>query len=156
MPQFDQEHNSQESLESIVAKAIVRDWVPVVYDISTCNFAVLNTKTMVWAFVEDEEITNAVMAYIESKPEYKTKHSTTNKFWADVTKNLKHRLRMVMTPLPGVMTQDRFFNFETLEAELPSPNHHCFNYIDQPFDLCRTMDKEVVDFLCNLSNHDKL
>ena len=156
MPQFDQENNPQESLESIIAKAIARDWVHIVYDISTCNFAILNTKIMVWSFIEDDEITNAVLAYIESKPEYKTKQSTTNKFWADVTKSLKYRLRKVMIPLPGVMTQDRFFNFETLQAELPSPNQHCFNYIDQPFDVCRTMDKEIVDFLCNLSNHDRL
>ena len=135
MPQFDQENNSQESLESRVAKAIARDWVHIVYDVSTCNFAILNTRIMVWSFIEDDEITNAVLAYIESKPEYKTKQSTTNKFWADVTKHLKYRLRKVMTPLPGVMTQDKFFNFRTLEAEPRSPEQFCFNYIDQPFDV---------------------
>lgn len=99
---------------------------------------------------------NGGLALIEGRPEFIREQSTKVKFWKDVTDNLKFRLRRVMTPSPGVMTQGCFFNFETLEAELSSANQQCFNFLDQPFDVCSPMDSEIVDFISSLCNHNTL
>lgn len=111
---------------------------------------------MTWFPVEDKKVTSVVRKFILERPEFITKETTRVKFYDTVTENLKYCLETAVVSLPGVMTQDAFFNFQTLEAQPPSPGQFCFNYIDHPFDVCRKMDVEIVAFLSSLCTHDWL
>ena len=153
MSDFELKINSRESLESIVAKTIAKEWRHIAYDTPTGRFVFFDRVTNVWTYVDEDEIQRQVMLFVEERPEFIQEKTTQHKFWKAVTVNLRFRLATVMTPTSGVMTRDCFFNFETMKEEIPSPNHHCFNFIDESFDRSRSMNPKIVQFIGSVSNY---
>lgn len=111
---------------------------------------------MVWTYIGEDEVARLIMGFVAERPEFIQEKTRKMRFWKDVTDNLRYRLVTVMTPLPGVMTQACFFNLETMKPELPSPDQDGFNYIDEPFDLCRPIDQKIANFVRSVCNYNSL
>lgn len=154
MAHFDSQNNAQKSAECEIAEAIAQEWRGLLYDTNSHSFIMLNPKTVTWFFLEDKQVTSLVRKFIYERPTYISRESTRAKFYGNGTDHLRYCVEKVVIPLPGIMTKDKFFNFQTCQGEPPSPDQFCFNYIDQPFDVLRPMEPKAINFISSLCNYD--
>ena len=168
MPYSDQSSNSGKSLKCIIAEAIAREWglgdggqspptlIAFIFDNHSHRFIMLNPKTRIWCHLDSHQAAVVVRAFIYSNSSYMRPESTVTRFYDQVVDHLKQFHSGNFVPVPGIMAQDKFLNFETGQAEEWKMEQYCFNYVDQPLNVDSPMDPEVMDFLKTLCNHDNL
>lgn len=157
MPYSDQSSNSRKSVECILAEAIAREWGNAfIFDNQPHQFIMLNPQTRTWCHLDSNPATAVVRAFIHSNSSYMRPESAAKRFSHQVVKHLKLFHMGSFVPVPGIMAQDKFLNFETGQAEKWKMEQYCFNYVDQPLNVDSPMDPEVMHFLKTLCNHDNL
>lgn len=157
MADLDTTNKFQKSLECRVAESITEDWRDsFLYDHKLQQFIMLDPKTSTWFPLESTQVIGIIRTYLNQTPKFLCRETTKLTFYGNVAKHLKLCQAIPVVPVPGIMTQTKFFNFLTGQAEERSHRQFCFNYIDQPFEVGQSMDPEVVEFLKSLCNYNNL
>jgi hypothetical protein len=89
-------------------------------------------------------------------PESLCQQSRKAQFYENVTELLQLCQEVPVTSVPGMMTQTKLLNSLTGQGEEPNAQQFCFNCIDSPFEVERSMDPAVVEFLKVLCNDDNV